>query len=85
MHRMISKISKAGWHFDNSYTRLPKTMMSRFAPVQVKKPKLIPAVTHVDGTARVQTVNKKQNKIFYNLIKEFKKITGIGALLNTVW
>ena len=50
---------------------------------KVKKPKLIPSVTHVDGTARVQTVNKKQNKIFYNLIKEFKKITGIGCILNT--
>ena len=50
---------------------------------KVKKPKLIPSVTHVDGTARVQTVNKKQNDIFYNLIKEFKKITGIGCILNT--
>ena len=50
---------------------------------KVKNPKLIPSVTHVDGTARVQTVNKKQNKIFYNLIKEFKKITGIGCILNT--
>ena len=50
---------------------------------KVKKPKLIPSVTHVDGTARVQTVNKKQNGIFYDLIKEFKKITGIGCILNT--
>jgi carbamoyltransferase len=50
---------------------------------KVKKPKLIPSVTHVDGTARVQTVNKNQNKIFYSLIKEFKKITGIGCILNT--
>jgi len=50
---------------------------------KVINPKLIPSVTHVDGTARVQTVNKKQNKIFYNLINEFKKITGIGCILNT--
>ena len=50
---------------------------------KVIKPKLIPSVTHVDGTARVQTVNKNQNNIFYNLIKEFKKITGIGCILNT--
>ena len=50
---------------------------------KVKKPKLIPSVTHVDGTARVQTVNKQQNEIFYNLIKNFKKITGIGCILNT--
>ena len=50
---------------------------------KVIKPKLIPSVTHIDGTARVQTVNKKQNKIFYNLIKNFKKITGVGCILNT--
>ncbi len=50
---------------------------------KVLKPKILPSVTHVDGTARVQTVNRKQNKIFYNLIKEFKKITGIGCILNT--
>ncbi len=50
---------------------------------KVKNPKIIPSVTHVDGTARVQTVNKYQNEIFYNLIKEFKKITGIGCILNT--
>ena len=50
---------------------------------KVLKPKILPSVTHIDGTARVQTVNSKQNEIFYNLIKEFKKITGIGCILNT--
>lgn len=50
---------------------------------KVKKPKLIPAISHVDNTARVQTVNRLQNKIYYDLIKEFKKLTGIGCLLNT--
>ena len=50
---------------------------------KVKNPKKIPSVTHVDGTARVQTVNKMQNKEFYNLIREFKKKTGIGCLMNT--
>ena len=50
---------------------------------KVKNKKKLPAITHVDGTARVQTVSRKQNKIFYNLIKEFKSITGIGCVLNT--
>jgi carbamoyltransferase len=45
--------------------------------------KKIPAVVHVDGTARVQTVNKKFNPSFYNLINEFYKITNIPVLLNT--
>ena len=45
--------------------------------------KKIPAVTHVDDTARVQTVIKSINPIFYDLISEFDKITKIPVLLNT--
>ena len=36
---------------------------------KVKKPKIIPAVTHVDGTARIQTISRSQNSIFYDLIR----------------
>lgn len=43
----------------------------------------IPAVVHVDGTARGQTVREDTNKRYYNLIKEFEKITGVPVLLNT--
>ncbi len=41
------------------------------------------AITHVDGTARVQTVTKDQNEFLYNLLTEFEKLTGVGVLLNT--
>lgn len=41
------------------------------------------SITHIDGTARVQTVTKEQNEWLYNLITEFEKISGIGVLLNT--
>lgn len=41
------------------------------------------AITHVDGTARVQTVTKEQNEWLYNLITEFEKETGVGVILNT--
>ncbi len=43
----------------------------------------IPAVRHVDNTARIQTVNEKQHPLYYNLIKEFKKLTGVPVLINT--
>jgi len=43
----------------------------------------IPAVTHVDYSARIQTVHKETNKKYYNLINEFKKITGFPILVNT--
>jgi carbamoyltransferase len=41
------------------------------------------AITHVDGTARVQTVERDKNPRYYELISEFKKITGVGMVLNT--
>lgn len=47
------------------------------------KQELIPAITHVDGTCRIQTLSKNNNKHFYELINEFYKITDIPILLNT--
>lgn len=43
----------------------------------------IPAVVHVDGTARPQMVSREMNPRYWNLINEFKKLTGIPMLLNT--
>jgi len=43
----------------------------------------IPAVIHIDGTCRIQTVTEEQNFHWYNLIKEFKNQTGVPALFNT--
>ena len=43
----------------------------------------IPAVTHVDYSARIQTVHKETNPVFYSLISEFKKISGCPVLVNT--
>ena len=57
--------------------------MSYAIPVKADKQKEIPAVIHVDGTCRLQTVNEKQNSIYYNLIKEFYKQTGVPLILNT--
>ena len=44
---------------------------------------MIPAVTHVDYTARVQTVHKDTNPAYYNLLKKFKEKTGCPILVNT--
>ena len=40
-----------------------------------------PAVTHADGTARVQTVAREQNPLFYDLIESFGKLTGVAVLV----
>jgi len=51
--------------------------------VQVISETPIPSVTHVDNSARIQTVTNEQNPLYYSLLKEFEKITGTPILLNT--
>jgi len=58
----------------------PSPYMSRICQVKTDK---VPGITHIDNTARIQTVNKQFNEKFYNIINEFYKITGIPMLLNT--
>jgi len=61
-------------------TKSPSPYMSRICQVKTDK---VPGLTHIDNTARIQTVNKQFNEKFYNIINEFYKITGIPMLLNT--
>jgi carbamoyltransferase len=53
------------------------------ANVKEDKKAVIPAVTHIDGTARVQTVSKNINPKLWQLIKEFENITGVPVIINT--
>jgi carbamoyltransferase len=43
----------------------------------------MPAITHIDFSARIQTVHKETNPTYYQLIEEFKKLTGYGVIVNT--
>ena len=57
--------------------------MLLIAEVKKDKQHLVPAITHVDGTARVQTVTKEANGRYYDLIREFYQITNVPVILNT--
>ena len=57
--------------------------MSKVYKVKKDKQHLIPAVVHVDGTGRLQSVDGKYNKNYYNLIKEFYNLTKVPIILNT--
>ncbi len=57
--------------------------MEQVFDIKVEKQKEIPAVTHVDGTGRLQSVDKKISPKFYKLISAFAKKTGVPILLNT--
>lgn len=55
-----------------------------FCPIVRKEWRdILPAITHIDNTARVQTVTREQNKWLYELLTDMEKKTGIGVLLNT--
>jgi len=51
--------------------------------IQKHKEKAVPAITHVDGSARLQTVNREQNELYYDLLKEFERQTGCAVIINT--
>src|SRR2546426_1244849 len=57
--------------------------MQQVYPVRENKRNILPAITHVDGTGRLQTVNEMENPLYYRLIREFEKITDVPVLLNT--
>jgi len=62
---------------------LPTDFMLMVYPVREKYRKIIPAVTHVDGSGRLQTIRRHQNPLYFDLIKEFGKISGVPILINT--
>ena len=81
----VTMAEKAAEYFEVGTTQheyLTNYMLAVF-PVKKSKRKIIPAVTHVDGTGRFQIISKKQNARYYNLIKEFGKRTGVYVLMNT--
>ena len=57
--------------------------MSEVYKIKNDKRSLLPAVNHVNNTGRLQTVSSKDNLLYYKLISEFKKKTGVPIILNT--
>jgi carbamoyltransferase len=76
-------IDKYACHFFHMKKNEKIPFMEKVVLVKKEKRRLIPAVVHKDFTARVQTVDKETNRIFYNLINDFYKLTDIPVLLNT--
>lgn len=62
---------------------VPSPFMEKVVPIRQEKRFIIPAVTHVDGSGRLQTVDSRSNPLYYKLIKGFEKKTGIPLVLNT--
>ena len=69
--------------FVPEYFELDITSPYMLLVAKIKKPEIIPAVTHVDGTGRLQSVSRDVNPLYYDLINEFYKITGVPLIINT--
>jgi carbamoyltransferase len=61
----------------------PDPFMIKVYPIRPEKRPLVPAVTHVDGTGRLQTVARSSNPRYWNLISAFERRTGVPMVLNT--
>ncbi len=62
---------------------VPDPFMIQVYPVRSDKRSIIPAVTHADGSGRLQTVSKHTSPLYWELIKAFESLTGVPILLNT--
>jgi carbamoyltransferase len=71
---------RLGEYFEGA---VPDPFMIQVYPVRPEKRSVIPAVTHVDGTGRLQTVSRDTNPLYWALIRSFEKRTGVPVLLNT--
>jgi len=82
MFRPIAPIVKAD-KFDQYFEGEKNEYMLFTCTVKNDVKKLIPAVTHVDNTSRVQIVTQNSNEFIYKLIDEFERITGVSVIINT--
>jgi len=73
------------WEHQQEYFDLdiPSPYMLMVADIWPRQRSVIPAVTHVDGTGRLQTVMRELNPKYYRLIEEFYRISGVPIVLNT--
>ena len=73
-------LEAVGDYFDQTY---PDPFMIKVYNVLPEKRADIPAVTHVDGTGRLQTIDREINPLYWQLIKEFENLTSVPVVLNT--
>jgi carbamoyltransferase len=72
----------AEW-FSFGATATDSPFMLRVVPFRTERSSDVPAVVHVDGTGRLQTLTRRDNGLFYDLVQRFYSITGVPMLLNT--
>jgi carbamoyltransferase len=80
---MVTDTSFREYFWTQNNSLQPFEYMAMTCKVNDKFQKLIPAVTHVDGTARPQIVSRSGNPLIYSILENFQVLTGIPVLVNT--
>jgi carbamoyltransferase len=80
---VLAECAEKYFDLPNAVCHYPARYMLYVVPVRTCKQSQLPAITHVDGTGRLQTVFRDANPRYYQLIERFARATGMPALLNT--
>jgi len=80
---VLAECTESFFDFPGAAQHYPARYMLYVVPVKPSQHSVVPAITHVDGTGRLQTVFREQNPRYYNLIERFGQATGVPLVLNT--
>jgi carbamoyltransferase len=80
---VLAESAEKYFELPNAAKHRPARYMQFVVPVREKEHATLPAITHVDGTGRLQTVFKEQSPRYYKLIERFGQATGVPVILNT--
>jgi carbamoyltransferase len=80
---VLAESAEKYFELPNAAHHCPARYMQYVVPVREKEQATLPAITHVDGTGRLQTVFKEQSPRYYKLIERFGQATGVPVILNT--
>jgi carbamoyltransferase len=80
---VLAECAEKYFDLPNAVNHYPARYMLYVVPVKPSQQATLPAITHVDGTGRLQTVFKEQSPRYYKLIERFGQATGVPVLLNT--
>jgi carbamoyltransferase len=80
---VLSELAEKYFELPNAAQHAPARYMLYVVPVREQHKSTLPAITHVDGTGRLQTVFREQSPRYYKLIERFGQSTGVPVVLNT--
>jgi carbamoyltransferase len=80
---VLAECTETYFDLPDASRHYPARFMLYVVPVKPPKQSAVPAITHVDGTGRLQTVFRQQSPLYYSLIERFGQATGVPVVLNT--